>query len=86
MRLTPRTSEPPVSVTNEVLRDWPVPAPSGGGKESRGTVVVIGGAHPTPGAVALAGIGALRVGAGKLTVATVERNSPAPTPSSWARE
>src|SRR5579875_1130542 len=71
-----RGSEP-VIVTSQALRDWPLPRVGEGGKESRGTVVVIGGAHHTPGAVLLAGVAALRVGAGKLTMATVEQNAPA---------
>jgi len=40
-------------------------------KNERGRVLVVGGSAETVGAVALAGIGALRVGAGKLQVATV---------------
>jgi ADP-dependent NAD(P)H-hydrate dehydratase len=40
-------------------------------KADRGTVLVIGGGRSTPGAVVLAGLAALRVGAGKLQIATV---------------
>lgn len=59
-------------VTGEVLRAWPLPGPDeDGGKESRGAVLVLGGAVDTPGAVLLAGLAALRVGAGRLTIATV---------------
>jgi len=50
------------------LRDWPLPAP-GDSKRSRGDVLVIGGALRSPGAALLAGIAALRVGAGRLTFA-----------------
>lgn len=46
----------------------PLPAP-GSSKRDRGDVLVVGGARKTPGAAALAGIGALRVGAGRLTLA-----------------
>ncbi|GAA4735914.1 NAD(P)H-hydrate dehydratase [Amnibacterium soli] len=49
----------------------PLPAP-GSGKRDRGDVLVIGGARKTPGAAALTGIAALRVGAGRLTVAVAE--------------
>src|SRR4051812_31814451 len=60
-------------VTSSVLRDWNLPEVSDGeGKDDRGTIVVIGGAVDTPGAVLLAGLSALRVGAGRLTMATVE--------------
>ncbi|MDQ1684749.1 MAG: ADP-dependent NAD(P)H-hydrate dehydratase [Frankiaceae bacterium] len=62
----------PVVVTTEVLRGWPLPGPGeDGGKESRGSVLILGGAADTPGAVLLAGLAALRVGAGTLTIATV---------------
>jgi ADP-dependent NAD(P)H-hydrate dehydratase len=60
------------AVTPHLLRAWPLPQPDGdGGKHARGTVLVVGGAVSTPGAVLLAGLAALRVGAGKLKVATV---------------
>ena len=55
-------------VDAEFLRRWPLPEP-GGSKRSRGTVVVVGGAARSPGAVLLAGRAALRVGAGRLTLA-----------------
>ena len=56
-------------VTPAVLRAWPLAQP-GVGKESRGTIVVVGGSVTTPGAVHLAGEAALRAGAGKLLIAT----------------
>jgi hydroxyethylthiazole kinase-like uncharacterized protein yjeF len=63
-------------VTSRFLRDWRLPEPdSEAGKSGRGSVVVIGGAPHTPGAVLLTGLAALRVGAGKLTYATVEQNA-----------
>ena len=52
-------------VTPALLRDWPLPRPEGD-KTSRGTVLVVGGARCTPGAVLLAGLAALRAGAGRL--------------------
>ena len=58
----------PELVTPELLRGWPLPDPEGS-KSSRGQVVVIGGAATTPGGVALAGLAALRVGAGRLQLA-----------------
>jgi hydroxyethylthiazole kinase-like uncharacterized protein yjeF len=62
----------PVVVTAAVLRAWPLRTPDAdGGKESRGAVLVLGGAADTPGAVLLAGLAALRAGAGRLTIATV---------------
>lgn len=63
-----------VPVTPAVLGDWPLPAPDDGGdKHTRGTVLVVGGAVSTPGAVLLAGLAALRVGAGRPRVATAPR-------------
>lgn len=56
-------------VTPAVLRAWPLSEP-GVGKESRGTILVVGGSATTPGAVRLAGEAALRAGAGKLAIAT----------------
>ena len=58
-------------VTTGVLRDWPLPA-VGSSKDERGIVLIIGGSTETVGAVVLAGEAALRVGAGKVQVATVE--------------
>ena len=71
----PNRSEPRV-VTPQVLRDWPLPLP-GGGKDSRGTVLVVGGSRFTPGAVLLAGIAALRAGAGVLQLAVAESTAAA---------
>jgi ADP-dependent NAD(P)H-hydrate dehydratase len=59
-------SEPAEHVlTPATLRDWPLPQPQGD-KHSRGTIVVVGGAAATIGAVMLAGVAALRAGAGVL--------------------
>jgi len=59
----------PDRVDERMLHEWPLPAP-GGSKNARGRVVVIGGSERSPGAVMLAGIAALRVGAGRLTLVT----------------
>ncbi|MGC4855962.1 NAD(P)H-hydrate dehydratase [Micromonospora sp. DT4] len=66
----PNRSEVQV-ITPALLRDWALPVPAGG-KESRGTVLVIGGSRFTPGAVLLAGVAALRAGAGVLQLALAE--------------
>jgi ADP-dependent NAD(P)H-hydrate dehydratase len=55
-------------ITRQLLREWPLPDPQGG-KKSRGTVLVVGGSRFTPGAVLLAGVSALRAGAGRLQLA-----------------
>src|SRR4029453_13693578 len=61
----------PTQVTPSLLRDWPLPD-HGENKYSRGAVLIIGGARTTPGATILAGIAALRAGAGKMTLAVAE--------------
>lgn len=55
-------------ITPNLLRDWALPEP-GAGKYGRGQVLVIGGAARTPGAAMLSALAALRVGAGRLTLA-----------------
>ena len=63
-------------VTTQLLRAWAPHEPEDGGdKHSRGTVAVVGGGTSTPGAVLLAGLAALRVGAGRLQVVTVDTTS-----------
>src|ERR1700710_3156081 len=62
-------------VTPQLLRNWPLPDPSGG-KEARGSILVIGGSAETLGAVVLAAEAALRAGAGKLQVATAASVAP----------
>jgi ADP-dependent NAD(P)H-hydrate dehydratase len=58
-------------ITARLLQSWPLPDPNDGdSKEDRGRVLVIGGSVQIPGAALLAGIAALRAGAGKLQVAT----------------
>jgi hydroxyethylthiazole kinase-like uncharacterized protein yjeF len=58
-------------ITPHLLRRWPLPDPQGD-KESRGTVLVVGGSRFNPGAVLLAGTAALRAGAGRLQLAVAE--------------
>lgn len=58
-------------LTPTLLRGWPLPDP-GSDKHSRGNVLVVGGAASTPGAALLAGVAALRVGAGRLKLAVAE--------------
>ncbi|WFF05495.1 NAD(P)H-hydrate dehydratase [Micromonospora sp. WMMD1076] len=58
-------------ITPALLREWALPVPTGG-KEARGTVLVVGGSRFTPGAVLLAGVAALRAGAGVLQLAAAE--------------
>lgn len=54
------------------LRAHPLPPVIDGGKESKGRVLVIAGSREVPGAALLAATSAMRAGAGKLRIATVE--------------
>src|SRR5436853_5381724 len=63
-------------ITPGLLREWALPDPAGG-KESRGTVLVVGGSRFTPGAVLLAGEAALRAGAGRLQLGVTATTAPA---------
>jgi len=70
-RAASRAASRPAAVTPALLRRWAIPAPDAAGdKESRGRVLVVGGAPSLPGAVVLAATAALRAGAGKLQIAT----------------
>src|SRR3954449_7676929 len=71
----PPSSPESTLVTPQVLRNWTLPEPSGG-KNARGSILVIGGSTETLGAVLLAAEGAMRAGAGKLQVATVASLAP----------
>ncbi|MBY0257136.1 MAG: NAD(P)H-hydrate dehydratase, partial [Methylobacterium sp.] len=53
------------------LAERPLPTPDAGSKDDRGSVLVLGGCAQVPGAVFLAGVAALRAGAGKLKIASV---------------
>jgi ADP-dependent NAD(P)H-hydrate dehydratase len=72
--MSPSSPEPAL-VTPEVLRGRPLPEPTGG-KNARGSILVIGGSTETLGAVLLAAEAAMRAGAGKLQVATVASLAP----------
>jgi ADP-dependent NAD(P)H-hydrate dehydratase len=68
---TRRSPSEPTLITPALLRRWPLPPIDGKlGKEGRGCVLVVGGSREIPGAVLLAGIAALRAGAGKIQIAT----------------
>lgn len=61
----------PVEVTPELLRQMRLPLPDDDSdKDGRGRVLVVGGERELPGAVLLAGVAALRAGAGKLKLAS----------------
>jgi hydroxyethylthiazole kinase-like uncharacterized protein yjeF len=60
-----------------LLKTLPLPQPAEGSKEERGRVCIIGGSREVPGAVLLAALGAMRAGAGKLQIVTVESRAEA---------
>jgi ADP-dependent NAD(P)H-hydrate dehydratase len=65
-----RASKRPVAVTASLLRRWQIPQPGGDAdKQDRGISMVIGGSGEVPGALLLAGVAALRAGAGKIQIA-----------------
>jgi ADP-dependent NAD(P)H-hydrate dehydratase len=68
----------PTEITPGLLRLMPLPHPDeGADKQWRGYVLVIAGGRDVPGAAVLAGVGALRAGAGRLGIATCARNATA---------
>jgi ADP-dependent NAD(P)H-hydrate dehydratase len=63
----------PQRIDARALRAWPLPALSNDAdKEARGRIVVVAGSREIPGAALLAATAAMRMGAGKLVVATGE--------------
>lgn len=62
---------PPSPLADVDLGSFPLPGHDGGSsKHDRGTIVVVGGSDCTPGSILLAGLAALRAGAGRLRLAT----------------
>ena len=66
------------ALTPALMKGWPLPDPAAPveagqeGKETRGRVLVVGGGCRCPGSVELAGVAALRAGAGKLQMAAAQ--------------
>ena len=72
-----RNNSTATRITRSLLDRMPVSSPSSDDdKEERGNVLVVGGETSLPGAVVLAGIAALRAGAGKLQIATCRSIAP----------
>ena len=65
-------------LTRETLAEFPLPSlDEAGDKEDRGRLLALAGSRELAGAALLAGIGALRAGAGKLQIATAASIAPA---------
>lgn len=61
------------TIDDGLLAQWPLPElPEGADKQTRGDVTMVGGSRQNPGGVQLAATAALRVGAGRVQIATVE--------------
>lgn len=64
-----------VELTADVLDEMPLPLLEEGDKGARGNVLIIGGSVNVPGGALLAGIAALRAGAGRLRIATCDQHA-----------
>ena len=62
----------PAALGASALRDHPLPPVVDGDKETKGRILVIAGSREVPGAALLTATAAMRAGAGKLRIATVE--------------
>jgi ADP-dependent NAD(P)H-hydrate dehydratase len=67
----------PVLLDREALGRFPLPPVEGGDKDSKGRILILAGSRDVPGAALLAAHGAMRAGAGKLRIGTVESVAPA---------
>lgn len=77
MPKSPRNSRRASLVSRALLKKFPLPQPSSDhDKDARGSILVVGGAVAIPGSIVLAGMAALRAGAGKLQIATCRSIAP----------
>ena len=58
------------------LKSYPLPPVVDGDKETKGRILILAGSRDVPGAALLAATAAMRAGAGKLRIATVESVAP----------
>lgn len=66
----------PAPLDRNTLADHPLPPVIDGDKTSKGGILVIAGSRQVPGAALLAATAAMRAGAGRLRIATVESVAP----------
>ena len=66
----------PKPLDRQALAGHPLPPIVDGDKESKGHILIVAGSRDVPGAALLAALGAMRAGAGKLRIATVESAAP----------
>ena len=68
--------KPGKPLNRTALRSHPLPPVVGGDKDSHGQILIVAGSREVPGAALLAATAAMRAGAGKLQIATVESIAP----------
>ena len=66
----------PSALTRSALRAFPLPRQADGGKNANGRLLIVAGSRQVPGAAILSAMAALRSGAGKVRVATVDSVAP----------
>jgi ADP-dependent NAD(P)H-hydrate dehydratase len=66
----------PTPLDRAALKHHPLPPVIDGDKETKGRILVLAGSRDVPGAALLAATAAMRAGAGKLRIATVESVAP----------
>jgi len=66
----------PTPLDRAALEAFPLPAVEASDKDSRGRILIIAGSREVPGAGLLSATAAMRAGAGKLKIATVESIAP----------
>ncbi len=62
----------PVELALEALQQHPLPPVASGDKDDRGSILIIAGSREVAGAALLTALGAMRAGAGRLQIVTVE--------------
>lgn len=66
----------PIKLDADALRRHPLPPVIDGDKDTKGRILIVAGSRDVPGAALLAATAAMRAGAGKLRIATVESVAP----------
>lgn len=66
----------PQKLTPALLKKYPLPPIGAGDKDERGSILIIAGSRDVAGAPLLTALAAMRAGAGRLQVATVESAAP----------
>ena len=66
----------PAPITPALLKKYPLPEVGGGDKDERGSILIIAGSRDVGGAGLLCALSAMRAGAGRLQIATVDSVAP----------